>query len=53
MECMEFPNEDVKKKKRTDPVHCSRDDQIATGAKLLNIMHESYGFSGDLIEAIN
>ena len=30
-----------------------RDDQIATSAKLLDIMHESYEFSIDLIEAIN
>ena len=31
----------------------ARDDQIATDVKLLDIMHESYGFSADLIEAIN
>ena len=30
-----------------------RDDQIATSAKLLNIMYESYGSNGDLIEIIN
>ena len=30
-----------------------RDDQIATSAKLLDFMLESYGFSVDLIEAIN
>ena len=30
-----------------------RDDHIATGAKLLNNMYESYGFSGDLIETID
>ena len=30
-----------------------RDNQIAMGAKLLNITYESYGFSGDLIETIN
>ena len=30
-----------------------RADQFATAAKLLDIIHESYGFSGDLIETIN
>ena len=30
-----------------------RGDQIATNAKVIDIMHESYGFSADLIEAIN
>ena len=30
-----------------------RDDQITTSAKLQNIMYESYGFSGDLVETIN
>ena len=30
-----------------------RNDQIATNAKLLDIMHESYEISIDLIEAIN
>ena len=29
-----------------------RDVQITTGAKLLGITYESYGFSGDLIEII-
>ena len=29
------------------------DDQIATGDKLLDITHQSYGFSADLIKAIN
>ena len=28
-------------------------DQFATSGKLLNITHESYGFSADLIETIN
>ena len=31
----------------------SRDDQIPTCAKLLDITYESCGFSGDLIETIN
>ena len=30
-----------------------RANQIATGANLLDIMHESYGYSVDLIEAID
>ena len=34
-------------------VPIGRYDQIATSAKLLDTMHESYGFSADLIEAIN
>ena len=43
-----------KKKKYDTSCKCEgRDDQIATNAKLLDIMLESYGFSGDLIEAIN
>ena len=29
------------------------DDLIATSAKLLDITYKSYGFSADLIEAIN
>ena len=28
-------------------------NQFATSGKLLNITHESYGFSADLIQAIN
>ena len=44
-----------KKKKKNDAFCMSpgRDDQIATSAKLFDTMHESYGFSADLIEAIN
>ena len=30
-----------------------RDDQIATGTKMLDIKYQFYGFSGDLIEIIN
>ena len=30
-----------------------REDIIATGAKLLDIMHKPYEFSGDLKENIN
>ena len=29
-----------------------RDDQIATSAKLLDIAHESHGFSDDLTETV-
>ena len=30
-----------------------RDNQISTGAKLIDIKYNFYGFSGDLIETIN
>ena len=30
----------------------SRDDQVTTSAKLLDIMHWYYGFNADLVEAI-
>ena len=30
-----------------DPVHWSRNDEIITGVKLLDIKYEFYGFSGD------
>ena len=30
-----------------------RENEITTIAKLLDIIHESYGFSGDLIVTIN
>ena len=42
-----------RKKKITLAVHHEQDDQIAISAKLLDIMHESYGFSTDLTETIN
>ena len=44
-----------KKKKKNDTFCMSpgRDDQITTSAKLLDTMHEYYGFSADLIEAMN
>ena len=42
-----------RRRKRTDPVHRRyRNNQIATSAILLDIMHESYGFNADLIEVI-
>ena len=55
MEYMECLNKDVQKKKKKEQILCiaGRDDQITTSAKLLDIMHESYGFNSDLIEAIN
>ena len=53
-ESMECLNKDVKKEKRTDPVHCRyRANQFATSAKLLDTTHKSYGFSACLIETIN
>ena len=54
MEYMECSNEDAKKKNKKGQILCimGRDDQIATSAKLLDIMHKSYGFSADLIETI-
>ena len=52
MECL---NEDAKKKQQKVQILyiTGRDDQIATTAQLLDIMHESYEFNTDLIEAIN
>ena len=52
VECMECLNKDVKKKKDTSWTSGGRNDQIST-SKLLDITHESYVFSGDLIETIN
>ena len=52
MECL---NEDTKKKKKKKGqilYIVGRDDQIAIIVKLLYIMHESYGFNANLIEAI-
>ena len=54
MEFMECLN--LKERKEENDVFCTssgRDDHIATSAKLLDIMYESYGFSADLIETIN
>ena len=42
-----------KKKKGQIPYITSRDDQIATSAKLLDITHAPYGFNADLIDTIN
>ena len=52
MDCIECLNEDVNKKKKGWILHItSRDDQIATSAKLLDITDSGfYGFSADLIE---
>ena len=50
---MEYLNEDVKKKKGQILYITGRDDQIATSAKLLDIMYKFYGFNADLIEASN
>ena len=49
MECMEYLNEDAKKKKKEIGQIAGGDDQIATSAKLLDSMEESYGFNADLI----
>ena len=48
VECMECLNKDVKKKKDTSWI-----GMIISTSKLLDITHESYVFSGDLIETIN
>ena len=55
VEYMECSNEDAKKKNKKGQILCimGRDDQIATSAELLDIMHKSYGFSADLIETIS
>ena len=39
-------------KKDTFCASVSRDDQISTSAKLIDIKYEFYGFVGDLIETI-
>ena len=31
----------------------SRENQITTSTKLLNVIHKSYGFSGDLMKTLN
>ena len=43
--------EDANKKKKDGS--CTLGVAIATGAKLLDIKHKSYGFIADLIETIN
>ena len=54
MEYMECLNEDSKKKRKRQILYTrGRDDKIVISAKLLDIMHECYGFSGDLIETID
>ena len=53
VECMEcLKNYELKKKGQILCI-AGRDHQIATGAKFLDIMHESYGFSAHLIETMN
>ena len=49
--CVE--EEDEEGRNDTFCTSLGRDDQIATSAKLLDIVYESYGFSDDLIETIN
>ena len=46
-------NEDANKKTLNFLYIRGRDDQIATSAKLLDTMHKSYGFSGDLLKTID
>ena len=56
MECMECLNENAKKKKKKKGqilYIAVKDNQIATSAKSLDIMHGTYGFNAYLIEAIN
>ena len=52
VECIECLDEDAKKKGKPYILR-NRDDQITASAKLLDITHKSYGFSGDVIEIIN
>ena len=50
---MESLNEDVQKKIYDTSCTCTgSDDQITISAKLFDTTHESYIFSGDLIETI-
>ena len=54
MEHMECLIEEAQKKKYDTFCTCAgRNNKIATSAKLLNITYNSYGFTADLIEAIN
>ena len=53
MECMECLNKDVKKKKEQILYIRGGNNQISTGAKLLDIKYEFCGFNGDLMDAIN
>ena len=54
MESMECLNEDAKKKKKGQILRIAgKEDQIATSAKLLDTMHQSYEFNTVLIEVIN
>ena len=47
-------NEDAKEEKKdTSYTSESRDNQIATSAKMLYVTHKSHGFSGDLTETIH
>ena len=50
MECLSFVEG---RKNNASYTSSGRDNQIATSAKLLDIMYEPYGFSADLIETIN
>ena len=52
---MEWLNKDVKKKKKKWQILyiAGRDNQMAITAKVLDITHESYEVSADLIESIN
>ena len=50
MKCL---NEDTLKEKRQILYIADRANQFATSAKLLDITHNPYGFSADLIEIIN
>ena len=52
MESMKFRNKDTKEKGQILYI-MGRADQIATSAKFLDITHESYAFSADLIETMN
>ena len=48
MECLNEDSKKKKKKKGQILYISGRDDQVAISGKLLDIMHESYGFSADL-----
>ena len=55
VECMKCLNKDARKKKKQGQILyiASRDDQITTSASLLDITHEFYGFSPNVIQTIN
>ena len=53
MESMECLNKDAQKEKGQILYITSRANKFTTSTKLLDITHDSYGISADLIETVN